>query len=331
MTDAVQTWKAQLVECDPTSDQWKEAAQHMREYAADFVNGLKRRPNSRAVDEVRALIPDDLREELEALPVAQFALGLIFYRPFQDYNRVYRHFSHEYAKELSMQARKDFSEFDTTSFVYGEISFFPFADILDSISADIPVGNGVFYDLGSGVGKAVMAAALVHKFHKAIGIEQLKPLVDFSHARVDRLMETNDVAGQTISYLCGSFFDHKWSDGDVVFCHSTCFSPRYVFVISLPMVGCLDTKDMMDSMWERISKDAEQLKQGAYFISVSHILASPLFEVLRTLTVQMGWGNCTVYIQRRRRIGRWASKMLKGSATRTDLQRPNTKQSELRE
>ncbi|RHY10987.1 hypothetical protein DYB25_002542 [Aphanomyces astaci] len=71
---------------------------------------------------------------------------------------------------------------------------------------------------GSGVGKAVMAAALVHKFHKAIGIEQLK----------------------------------------------------------------------------RISKDAEQLKQGAYFISVSHILASPLFEVLRTLTVQMGWGNCTV-------------------------------------
>ncbi|RHY96863.1 hypothetical protein DYB37_006943 [Aphanomyces astaci] len=71
---------------------------------------------------------------------------------------------------------------------------------------------------GSGVGKAVMTAALVHKFHKAIGIEQLK----------------------------------------------------------------------------RISKDAEQLKQGAYFISVSHILASPLFEVLRTLTVQMGWGNCTV-------------------------------------
>ncbi|RHY01817.1 hypothetical protein DYB36_013651, partial [Aphanomyces astaci] len=70
---------------------------------------------------------------------------------------------------------------------------------------------------GSGVGKAVMTAALVHKFHKAIGIEQLK----------------------------------------------------------------------------RISKDAEQLKQGAYFISVSHILASPLFEVLRTLTVQMGWGNCT--------------------------------------
>ncbi|ETW00570.1 hypothetical protein, variant 1 [Aphanomyces invadans] len=227
MTDAVLTWKSQLMEYDPTSDVWKEAALRMRQYATDFVDGLKQRPNdTRAVDEVRSLVPNDLREELEALPVAQFALGLIFYRPFQEFDRVYRHFSHEYAKELSMQARKDYSEFDTTSFVYGEVLFFPFADILLSISDDIPHGNGIFYDLGSGIGKAVVAAALVHKFHKAIGIEQLKPLVDFSHARVDKLMEFNDMAGQTISYICGSFFDHNWSDGDVVFCHSTCFSPR---------------------------------------------------------------------------------------------------------
>ncbi|KAF0684842.1 Aste57867_23187 [Aphanomyces stellatus] len=307
----VQAWRERLMHYEPKEETWKKAALQMRQYAIDFAVRMKQVPaNNAAVNKVRELIPDYVKEEIETLPISQFALGLIFYRPFQEYDFVYRHFSQEYGKELSIQARHDEKEFDKTSFVYGEIAFFPFADILSSITSEISESNAVFYDLGSGVGKAVVAAALVHPFHKAIGIEQLKPLVDFSHARVDKLMERNDVAGQTISYICGSFFDHSWSDGDVVFCHSTCFSPE---------------------MWQRISKEAEQLKQGAYFISVSHILASPLFEVLQTMTLPMSWGTCTVYIQRRRRIGRWASKMLKGNASRTDLMRPNNKQNEVRE
>ncbi|CAK4105133.1 unnamed protein product [Aphanomyces euteiches] len=307
--DTVQTWKDQLMDYDPTEPRWKEAATRMREYATAFSEQVKQGGQNGLVDDVRALIPDYVKDELEALPISLFALGLIFYRPFQEYDRVYRHFTAEYSKELSLQARQGKEEFDTTSSVYGEIAFFPFADIIQSVTTELT--GGVFYDLGSGVGKAVVAAALVHKFDKAVGIELLKPLVDFSHGRVDKLLETNDVVGQTISYICGSFFDHSWRDGDVVFSHSTCFTP---------------------SMWQRISKDAEKLKQGAYFISVSHILASPLFEVLRTLTLPMSWGMCTIYIQRRRRIGRWASKMLKGNASRTDLlRRPTEKENQLRE
>lgn len=39
-------------------------------------------------------------------------------------------------------------------------------------------GQGVYYDIGSGTGKPVFAAALLHSFKRAVGIEILKSLHD---------------------------------------------------------------------------------------------------------------------------------------------------------
>ncbi|EQC42558.1 hypothetical protein SDRG_00288 [Saprolegnia diclina VS20] len=296
-------WQRVLAQYAPQEEAWKGAEAKMRAYAQQVLRDIKgtdAQKRSATIDFVKDLVPEDVKPEVESLPVEQFALGLIFYGPFQVYDRVYRHISSDYGKEMSMQARKG-TEHDTTGHVYGEIAFFPFADILLSIAPELPQNNAIFYDLGSGVGKAVVAAALLHPFHKSVGIEVLQPLVDFSLARVDKLGQDYDGIAQSISFVSGSFLDHPWSDGDLVFSHSTCFSP---------------------GTWERISKQAEQLKQGAYFVSVSHVLLSPLFEVLRTMVVTMSWGSCTVYVHRRMRIGRWATKLLQGgSAIRTDLQR----------
>jgi tRNA G46 methylase TrmB len=57
--------------------------------------------------------------------------------------------------------------------VYGEILFFPFADIIRWVAPSLPEFP-IFYDLGSGTGKAVLAASLVHPFDQAIGIELLE-------------------------------------------------------------------------------------------------------------------------------------------------------------
>ncbi|OQR94431.1 hypothetical protein ACHHYP_01272 [Achlya hypogyna] len=317
MEGEAQRWKAVLARYEPTSEAWKDAEDKLRAYALTVLRDVKSldvATRTATIAVVSQLVPDDVKAEIEELPVDQFALGLIFYGPFQVYDRVYRHISSDYGKELSMQARKD-TEYDTTQHVYGEIAFLPFADILHSITPDLPQNNAVFYDLGSGVGKAVVAAALLHPFHKSVGIEVLKPLVDFAYGRKEKLAQEFDSIADSISFVAGSFFDHSWGDGDLVFSHSTCFSP---------------------AMWERISKQAEQLKQGAYFVSVSHVLQSPLFEVLRTMVVTMSWGSCTVYIHRRMRIGRWATKLLQGgTATRTDLKQrrepPTNKESEVRE
>lgn len=43
---------------------------------------------------------------------------------------------------------------------------------------DFPEQGGIFIDLGSGTGKAMLAAALTHKFDKVEGIECIKALYD---------------------------------------------------------------------------------------------------------------------------------------------------------
>ena len=42
------------------------------------------------------------------------------------------------------------------------------------------INEGLFYDLGSGTGKAVLAMSLMHKFKKCIGIEYLDNLIQLS-------------------------------------------------------------------------------------------------------------------------------------------------------
>ena len=39
------------------------------------------------------------------------------------------------------------------------------------------INEGIFYDLGSGTGKAIIAMSLMHKFKKVIGLEYLENLI----------------------------------------------------------------------------------------------------------------------------------------------------------
>ena len=62
---------------------------------------------------------------------------------------------------------------DAIEYVYGEIEFLPFIALL---SLDKPDSKTVFYDLGSGIGKAVLACAMVYPVHKSVGVELLPEL-----------------------------------------------------------------------------------------------------------------------------------------------------------
>ena len=64
------------------------------------------------------------------------------------------------------------------SLIYGEVKFEVLSEVfLKSIL--LPPG-GVFVDLGSGVGRAVFAAAMLHDFKKCVGIEILQSLFEES-------------------------------------------------------------------------------------------------------------------------------------------------------
>ena len=61
--------------------------------------------------------------------------------------------------------RTEMSEAAHKSLVYGEIMFMPFACLWARCADILPAaGNGTFVDIGSGVGKGVFAAAILHNF-----------------------------------------------------------------------------------------------------------------------------------------------------------------------
>ena len=72
------------------------------------------------------------------------------------------------------------------SLIYGEVDYHSFYRVLRKINA--PAGS-VFYDLGSGTGKAVFVARLTQDFSRCIGIEVLSALHQRAQAVTDRLVE----------------------------------------------------------------------------------------------------------------------------------------------
>jgi hypothetical protein len=90
--------------------------------------------------------------------------------------------------------------------VYGEIEYASYAAALARVRAHggLARPGGRFVDLGSGSGKAVFAAALLHDFDAALGIELLHSL----HAEALKLLErwARDVSGHaaTPRHCCGA-------------------------------------------------------------------------------------------------------------------------------
>ncbi|RQM13895.1 hypothetical protein DD237_005543 [Peronospora effusa] len=260
----------------PTDEMWQQVekkaleAREQVELMLCSAEGVAELRGSGVLQEIKRLVPEVTREEIAELKVSDFVLGMIFEKPFAVFEQVYRGFGAEYAKELSSEARKS-SNLIKSSYVYGEIQFFAFADIIRWVAPFLSE-FATFYDLGSGIGKAVIAASLplVHCAEKRkIALEKLKT----------PLLQTD------IDFITGSLLTSKWEDE-----------------------------------WTQISLAAEKLKQGAFFISTTHVLRTGLFEVVKSVKFTMSWGVATVYIHRRRKIGRWAAQMLRGGrSTRTDL------------
>jgi len=94
------------------------------------------------------------------------------------YNFLYQQCSTNHGKTLSKQERKSKGITDN-SFVYGEIDFHSFAQIIKHLRPLIKP-DGVFVDLGSGTGRPCIAMALLSDMQRIVGIEYLSDLVTAS-------------------------------------------------------------------------------------------------------------------------------------------------------
>ena len=81
------------------------------------------------------------------------------------------------------------SAYDDHCYTYGEAAFLPMVQLLQAAKS---LDGHVFYDLGSGLGCAVVAAALsgIH-FLKCVGVEILPCLADYSAMIVQHLGQNN--------------------------------------------------------------------------------------------------------------------------------------------
>ncbi len=155
---------------------------------------------------------------------------------------------------------------------YGEIAPDSFYRILSEVE---PQPGEVFYDLGSGTGKAVVLAAMLYDFSRCVGIELLRELWEAAEqvkARYEKEMR------QTIEFVNKDFLTCDLSDAGVVFTHSTCF---------------------YDELWIKLLEKFRQLPAGARVITVTKSALVPWLELLNSAEYQMGWGRATVYFYRK--------------------------------
>lgn len=130
------------------------------------------------------------KEEEETLSMVLAQLDMVaVYEAKAIYDSLVQAYPTTLGKAVSKKERDESGLKDST-LVYGEIMFETFGTIIEKIKkiygkpnvgASGPSGilqtrGGIFYDLGSGTGKVVIAAAVLHNFDVCYGIETLEGL-----------------------------------------------------------------------------------------------------------------------------------------------------------
>lgn len=175
---------------------------------------------------------------------------------------------------LSRQAR---TTGDAIEYTYGEIDFVPFIALLSLAKPNI---NTVFYDLGSGTGKAVLASAMVFNVRKSCGIELFSVLHHTALKQQHHLQQLPDYQthANTLHFINANFLLVDFSDATLVFINATAF---------------------FGETWIAIHQCLHQLKPGVIVITTSKKLSLDIFRLIQTTTVQMSWGPVRAYIQQR--------------------------------
>ncbi len=187
-------------------------------------------------------------------------------------------FNQMYATEdgfaLSRQARPQ----ESWEYTYGEIEFESFIALL---SLSKPLKSTIFYDLGSGIGKAILACSMVFEVQKSCGIE-IFPLLSKTAQRLSQQLALTpgyEKKAAAIECLDGDFVERDFSDASLIFINSTAF---------------------IGETWNTMSNCIEnQVKPGTVVISISKPLKAFQFSLLKKTIVKMSWGLAQAFIQQK--------------------------------
>ncbi|MDP3705260.1 MAG: hypothetical protein Q8R24_05065 [Legionellaceae bacterium] len=172
---------------------------------------------------------------------------------------------------LSRQAR---AKGDALEYVYGEIDFLSFIALLTLTKPD---HNTVFYDLGSGTGKAVFACSMIFPVKKSCGIELFHELHLAARTQLKQLLKLSDyeVVARRIHFIQGNFLQTDFYDATLIFINATGY---------------------FGDTWIALNNRLEDLPIGTIVITTTKQLLSSRYTIQRVTAVQMSWGIVRAYI-----------------------------------
>ena len=172
---------------------------------------------------------------------------------------------------LSYKARRLYDTFDYT---YGEIDFISFTALLFLVNPD---ENTVFYDLGSGIGTAVLACAMVYPVKKSVGIEYFSILHRAALGQKQKLTQYPDYQQliPNITFINDDFLQTNINDATLIFINSTA---------------------NFGETWEKINQKIETTTQLKTVITLSKRLSCSNFTMVESTEVKMSWGYVHAYI-----------------------------------
>ncbi len=170
-------------------------------------------------------------------------------------------------------------------------------EYIKAIYGEDAIKTDAFYDLGSGIGRGVVAAAFLYPFKKCVGIEFLGKLHSIAleikskyEKKSDEIASSllslqNDNAGKVIPAIelyNDDFLKHSWRDATFILANSTCFSADLMAALS--------------------KKAEEELPPGALFITFTKRLSNlgENWDVRDGFRRLMSWGIATIYIHKKK-------------------------------
>lgn len=162
-------------------------------------------------------------------------------------------------------------------YIYGEVEFDSYVKLLTITK---PKPSDVFYDLGSGAGKAVIITALVYpELAKVVGLELLPALHQLSEEKLTQLQQLHPNKASNVQFIQTDFLKHNLSDATLIFVNAAAFMPDF---------------------WQTVIHKLDQVKSGCRIIVSSKYLPADQYELLNTGTYLMGWGDAgvNVYIKK---------------------------------
>ncbi len=160
---------------------------------------------------------------------------------------------------LAVNARTEQQLF-SYEYIYGEINYRSFIKLLNKCEI---TSQSVFYDLGSGLGKAVICAALLYDFKKVCGIEQLQLLHEQAQQAQQQIEQKN------IHFYHADVLTHDWRDADIIFINASAY---------------------IGDFWQQLLKKLMELKKGTQIIVVSKLLPNDHFTLIYSDFMPMSCG-----------------------------------------